>query len=92
VEHELVYRLPARSKALRPPVSTVGGRVLATTVREKTCHAAESVRVYREQRTTGEPGGRWSKNPAAISPVWCEKRERMAAWAMLTVGGGWSIA
>jgi hypothetical protein len=27
---------------------------------------------------------RWSKNPAAISPVWREKPERMAALARLT--------
>ena len=29
----------------------------------------------------------WIKNPAAISPVWLEKRERIAALAMLTVVG-----
>ena len=34
-----------------------------------------------------EPGFRWSKNPAAISPVWLEKPERIAALAMLTVVG-----
>jgi len=31
-----------------------------------------------------EPGFRWIKNPAAISPVWLEKPERIAALAMLT--------
>ena len=30
---------------------------------------------------------RWLKNPAAISPVWLEKPERIAALAMLTVLG-----
>jgi hypothetical protein len=34
-----------------------------------------------------EPGCRWIKNPAALSPVWLEKPERIAALAMLTVVG-----
>jgi hypothetical protein len=34
-----------------------------------------------------EPGFRWIKNPAAISPVWLEKPERIATLAMLTVVG-----
>jgi transposase len=40
-----------------------------------------------------EPGFRWIKTPAAISPVWLEKPERIAALAMLTVVGllGYSI-
>jgi len=42
---------------------------------------------YQEQHTTVEPGVRWIKNPAAISPVWLEKPARMAALAMLTVVG-----
>ena len=33
------------------------------------------------------PGFRWLKNPAAISPVWREKPERMAALTRLTVVG-----
>jgi transposase len=33
------------------------------------------------------PGFRWLKNPAAISPVWREKPERLAALAILTVVG-----
>jgi hypothetical protein len=33
------------------------------------------------------PGFRWIKNLAAISPVWLEKPERIAALAMLTVVG-----
>jgi transposase len=87
VEHERVDRLPRHSKALSPLVSTFGGLVLATTVSEHTCDDAEIVRAYREQTTTVEPGFRWIKHPAAISPVWVEKRERIAALAMLTVGG-----
>jgi transposase len=87
VEHELVYRLHLTTKALSPPVATFGWLVLATTVSEKTCDDAEIVRAYRDQTTTVEPGFRWIKNPAAISPVWLEKRERIAALAMLTVVG-----
>ena len=37
--------------------------------------------------TPVEPGVRWIKNPAAISPVWLAKPERMAALAMRTVRG-----
>lgn len=88
-EDELVYRLHLTTKALNPPVSTFGWLVLATTVSENTCDDAEMVRAYRAQTTTVEPGFRWSKNPAAISPVWLEKRERIAALAMLTVVGLW---
>lgn len=87
VEHELVYRLRLHTKALSPPVSTFGWLVLATTISEQTCDDAEIVRAYREQTTTVETGFRWIKNPAAISPVWLEKRERIAALAMLTVVG-----
>jgi hypothetical protein len=68
-------------------VSTLGWLVLATTVSEHTCDDAEIVRAYRDQTTTVEPGFRWIKNPAAISPVGLEKRERIAALAMLTVVG-----
>jgi transposase len=87
VECEQGYRLHVTAKALAPPVSSFGWLVLATTVREQTCDDAEIVRAYRDQTTTVEPGFRWIKNPAAISPVWLEKRERIAALAMLTVLG-----
>jgi transposase len=87
VAEELVYRLAVTARALAPPVANFGWLVLATTVSEKTCDDAEIVRAYREQTTTVEPGFRWIKNPAAISPVWLEKRERIAALAMLTVVG-----
>jgi transposase len=86
-ECERVWRLSVHPKALSPPVETFGWLVLATTVSEQTCDDAEIVRAYREQSTTVEPGFRWIKNPAAISPVWLEKRERIAALAMVTVVG-----
>ena len=70
-----------------PPVATFGWLVLATTLSEDLCGDAELVQAYRDQTTTVEPGFRWIKNPAAISPVWLEKPERIAALAMLTVVG-----
>ena len=45
------------------------------------------LQAYQEQHITVDPGFRWIKNPAAISPVWLEKPERIAALAMLTVVG-----
>ena len=48
---------------------------------------AEILKAYQDQNTTVEPGFRWIKTPAAISPVWLEKPERIAALAMLTVIG-----
>jgi len=51
------------------------------------CTDTELLQAYQEQHITVEPGFRWIKNPAAISPVWLEKPERIAALAMLTVVG-----
>jgi hypothetical protein len=62
----------------------LGWLVWATTGSEHTGDEAEIVRADRDQTSTVEPGGRWRKHPAAISPVWLEKRERLAALAMLT--------
>ena len=45
------------------------------------------LQAYQEQHITVEPGFRWLKPPAAISPVWLEKPARMAALALLTVVG-----
>jgi transposase len=86
-EEERVYRLRVATQALAWPVETFGWLVLATTVDEQTCSDAEIMKAYRDQTTTVEPGFRWIKNPAAISPVWLEKPERIAALAMLTVVG-----
>ena len=69
------------------PVATFGWLVLTTTIDESICSDAEIVRAYRDQTTTVGRGFRWIKNPAAIHPVWLEKRERIAALAMLTVVG-----
>ena len=70
-----------------PPEEAQGWTVLATTMRSEVCTDVEILQAYQEQHITVEPGFRWIKNPAAISPVWLEKPERIAALAMLTVVG-----
>jgi hypothetical protein len=62
---------------------------LATTVSLEPGTDAEIPHADQEQHTTVEPGFRWIKNPAAISSVWLEKPERIAALAMRTVRGLW---
>jgi transposase len=81
------YRLVVEVEALSNLEEDNGWTVLATTVRAEDCTDAEILQAYQEQNTTVEPGFRWIKNPAAISPVWLEKPERIAALAMLTVVG-----
>jgi transposase len=81
------YRLRMGVEAHVLSVDTQGWTVLATTVGAESCTDAELLQAYQEQHTTVEPGFRWIKNPAAISPVWLEKPERIAALAMLTVVG-----
>jgi transposase len=84
---EVRYRLVVHPEALVPSEDVHGWTVLATTVRPEGCTDAEILQAYQEQHITVEPGFRWIKNPAAISPVWLEKPERIAALAMLTVVG-----
>jgi transposase len=81
------YRLTVEVEALSNSAEDNGWTVLATTVSPEVCTDAEILHAYQEQHTTVEPGFRWIKNPAAISPVWLEKPERIAALAMLTVIG-----
>src|SRR5262249_55939273 len=69
------------------PEEDNGWTVLVTTVSPEAGTDAEILQAYQEQHITVEPGFRWIKNPAAISPVWLEKPERIAALAMLTVIG-----
>ena len=76
---EAGYRLMVDVEALAHPEEDNGGTVLATTVSAEVCPDAEILQAYQEQHTTVESGFRWSKNPAAISPVWLEKPERIAA-------------
>jgi hypothetical protein len=47
----------------------------------------EILQTYQEQHTTEEPGFRWLKNPAMISPGWLEKPERIATLALPTFLG-----
>jgi transposase len=86
-EVEVRYRLVVHPEALMPPDEAHGWTVLATTLRSEVCTDVELLQAYQEQHITVEPGFRWIKNPAAISPVWLEKPERIAALAMLTVVG-----
>ncbi len=81
------YRLKVEVEALANPAEDTGWTVLATTVDAEACPDADILQAYHNQNTTVEPGFRWIKNPAAISPVWLEKPERIAALAMLTVLG-----
>jgi transposase len=81
------YRLRGEAQAHVPSTDTQGWTVLATTVGAESCTDTEILQAYQEQHITVEPGFRWIKNPAAISPVWLEKPERIAALAMLTVVG-----
>ncbi len=84
---EVRYHLSVRSEAVVPAEDVHGWTVLATTVGSAECTDAAVLQAYQEQHITVEPGFRWIKNPAAISPVWLEKPERIAALAMLTVVG-----
>src|SRR5262252_1597509 len=84
---EVRYRLRVHSEALVPAEDAHGWTVLATTVGPEGGPDTALLQAYQEQHITVEPGFRWSKNPAAISPVWREKPARIAALAMLTVVG-----
>jgi hypothetical protein len=81
------YRVVVEVEAVEQAEDEHGWTVLATTVDSAVCTAAEIVQAYHDQHSPVEPGFRWSKNPAAITPVWLEKPERIAALAMLTVVG-----
>jgi len=84
---EVRYRLVVHPEALVPSEDAHGWTVLATTLPPEVCTDTERLQAYQEQHSTVAPGFRWIKHPAAISPVWLEKPERIAALAMLTVVG-----
>ena len=75
----LSYRLVGEVKALTLTEEEPGWTVLATTIGAEVCADTEILQAYHDQNTTVEPGFRWIKNPAAITPVWLEKPERIAA-------------
>jgi transposase len=81
------YRVVVEVEAVEQAEDDHGWTVLATTVDSAVSTDAEIVQAYHDQHSTVEPGFRWIKNPAAITPVWLEKPERIAALAMLTVVG-----
>jgi transposase len=86
-QEETRYRLVVEVELLAQAESEQGWTVLATTVDAEACSDEQILRAYQEQNSTVEPGLRWIKNPAAITPMWLEKPERIAALAMLTVLG-----
>ena len=86
-QEEVYYRLGVEGAALERAQDEQGWFVLATPVGAEGCSDTEVLQAYQEQNTTVEPGFRWIKNPAAITPVWLEKPERIATLAMLTVLG-----
>src|SRR5262249_13626851 len=66
-------RLVVHPEALVPSQDAPGWTVLATTVPPAVGADTEMLQAYQEQKTTGEPGLRWIKQPAALSPVGLEK-------------------
>jgi hypothetical protein len=71
-------------EALATPEEDKGWTVLATTVDAEGCPDADILQASQAHNTTGEPGFRGIKKPAAMAPVWREQPARIAALAMLT--------
>jgi transposase len=84
---EAGYRLVVEVETRANLEEDNGWTVLATTVGAEVGGDTDILKAYQDQNTTMESGFRWIKNPGAISPVWLEKPERIAALAMLTVMG-----
>src|SRR5262249_31576178 len=84
---EVRYRLVVHPEARVPSEDAHGWTVLATTMPSEVCTDTEMLQAYQEQHITVEPGFRWIKNPAAISPVWLEKPDRIRDLAVRTGGG-----
>jgi len=81
------YRVVVAVEAVAQAEDVHGWTVWATPVGAEVGSDAEMLPAYHDQHSTVEPGCRWSKHPAAITPVWLEQPERIAAFAMLTVAG-----
>jgi hypothetical protein len=84
---EVRARLGVHPEVLVPAEDAHGWTVLATTMPPEGWTATAILQAYQEQHITGARGFRWIKHPAALSPVWLETPERLAAWAMRTVVG-----
>jgi hypothetical protein len=76
---ETRYRLVGEAQALAQADAEQGWTVLATTVDAQTWADEQILRASQEQNSTVEPGLRWIKHPAALTPMWLEKPERIAA-------------
>jgi hypothetical protein len=74
-------RLRGEAAAPVPSADTPGWTVLATTVGAESGTDTEGLQADQGQHITVAPGFRGIKHPAAISPVWLEKPERIAALA-----------
>jgi transposase len=68
-QEESRYRLVVDTETLERAEADNGWTVLATTVGAEVCSDTQILQAYHEQHTTVEPGFRWVKNPAAITPV-----------------------
>jgi hypothetical protein len=78
-QEETRSRVRVDAEPLKPVAEEQGWTVLATTVGAEVGADAQLLHVYQEQNSTVEAGLRWIKTPAAITPVWLEQPERMAA-------------
>jgi hypothetical protein len=78
-EAETRYRLRVEVQARERGEEANGWTVLATTVDSAVCSDVEMLDASLAPGTTVEPGFRWIKNPAVLTPVWLEKPERIAA-------------
>jgi transposase len=85
VEEETRYRLVVEAQAVTRCEAANGWMVLATTLEESAHPDVAILQAYQDQASTVEHGLRWIKNAAAITPMWLEKPERLAALAMVTV-------
>jgi hypothetical protein len=75
------------AQVVMPCDAAHGWMVLATTLAESAHPDVAILQAYQDQASTVEHGLRWIKNAAAITPMWLEKPERLAALAMVTVLG-----
>ena len=80
-------RLRGEAHAHVPAADPDGGTVRATTVAAARWTDTARLQADPAPHRTGEPGCRWSQQPAASSPVWRQKPARRAACALRTVGG-----
>ena len=88
VEEQTRYRLVVEAQAVTRCEASYGSMVLATTLAASAYPDAAILQAYQDQASTVEHGLRWIKNAAAITPMWLEKPERLAALAMVRV---WSL-